>query len=170
MVNSVSAAAAAARVVRKTGSRNAGTIAKELNIHVVPCAFSQQKGVYTVIERNRYIFLKDDLDPVMREIVLCHEIGHDQLHRKEAAQAGMLQEFNLFDMQNRVMEYEANVFAAEIMLPDDEILEYIYRGMDIAQIAQVMSSDINLVALKAAELNRRGYRFRPQESKADFLR
>lgn len=58
-------------------------------------------------------------------------------------------------MADRAMEYEANMFAAQVALPDEEILEYIMRGCDVAQIAQLMHSDINLVALKTAELNRR---------------
>lgn len=33
-----------------------------------------------------------------------------------------------------------------------------------------MYSDINLVALKVAELNRQGYSFRLQEVKGDFLK
>ena len=48
------------------------------------------------------------------------------------------------------IEYEANVFAAQLMLPDDEITEYIYQGFDVQQIARAMKSDINLVALKVA--------------------
>lgn len=68
------------------------------------------------------------------------------------------------------MEYEANMFAAQIALPDEEILEYIYGGYDVGQIARAMSSDINLVALKVSELNTRGYRFREQEHRSDFLK
>ena len=48
--------------------------------------------------------------------------------------------------------------------------EYIMRGCDVAQIAQLMHSDINLVALKTAELNRQGRRFRQPEHRCDFLK
>ena len=123
-----------------------------------------------VIVRNRFIFIKDDLPPVMHDIVLLHEIGHDTLHRHEAVSTGGFQEFNIFDMGNRRMEYEANIFAAQISLPDDEILEYIYQGYDVGQIARTMDSDINLVALKVAELNRQGYSFLSQEFRSDFLK
>ena len=37
-------------------------------------------------------------------------------------------------------------------------------------IAKCMSSDINLVALKVANFNRRGYDFRLQDSRSDFLK
>lgn len=103
----------------------------------------------------------------MRRIVLLHEIGHDMLHRGEAK---MFQEFNIFDMKNNRMEYEANSFAAEIALPDEEILEYIHESCDIEMIAKHMKSDINLVALKVANFNRRGFDFRLQDSKSNFLK
>ena len=122
------------RLVRKYGTRNADHLAEALGLIVMPRAFKHQKGVYKVIERNRYIFIKQDLHPVMHNIVLLHEIGHDQLHRSAAIAAGGFQEFNLFNMADRAMEYEANMFAAQVALPDEEILEYIMRGCDVAQI------------------------------------
>ena len=158
------------RIVRQCGTRNADRIANELGMIVMPRDFTRQKGAYMVIERNRYIFINKNLHPVMHDIVLLHEIGHDCLHRSEAIKVGGLKEFNIFDMGDQRMEYEANMFAAQIALPDDEVLEYIYTGYDVGQIARAMRSDINLVALKVAELNTRGYRFREQEHRSDFLK
>ena len=158
------------RIVRQCGTRNADRIANELGLIVMPRDFTRQKGAYMVIERNRYIFINKNLHPVMHDIVLLHEIGHDCLHRSEAIKVGGLKEFNIFDMGDQRMEYEANMFAAQIALPDDEVLEYIYTGYDVGQIARAMRSDINLVALKVAELNTRGYRFREQEHRNDFLK
>lgn len=155
------------RTVRRTGTRDAGRIADELGIMVYDVPFAKQKGVYRVIERNRCIFLKDDLEETMRSIVLLHEIGHDRLHRKQATQ---FQEFNLFDMNGSRMEYEANLFAAQIMLPDDEVVDYIHQGYSADQIASFMGSDINLVALKTADLSRRGHSFRPQDYTHKFLK
>ena len=158
------------RIVRQCGTRNADRIANELGLIVMPRDFTRQKGAYMVIEQNRYIFINKNLHPVMHNIVLLHEIGHDCLHRSEAIKIGGLKEFNIFDMGDQRMEYEANMFAEQIALPDDEVLEYIYAGYDVGQIARAMRSDINLVALKVAELNTRGYRFREQEHRNDFLK
>lgn len=155
------------KIVRKVGSREPEDIAEQLGIMIMPVRFTRQKGVYKVIERNRFIFIKEDLCPEMRKIVLLHEIGHDVLHKGEAK---MFQEFNIFNMKNNRMEYEANSFAAEVALPDEEVLKYIYQGYDIGMVAKCMGSDINLVALKVANFNRRGYSFRPQDSRNDFLK
>lgn len=157
-------------LIRSYGTRDADRLAAALGIIVMPRHFKHQKGVYKVISRNRYIFIKDDLHPAMRSIVLLHEIGHDQLHRKEAVSAGGFQEFDIFNMADHVMEYEANMFAAQIALPDEEMLEYILGGYNVAEIARMMHSDINLVALKAADLNRRGHNLQAQEFRCDFLK
>ena len=152
--SSISIVNKANRLVKKAGSREPEDIADYLGIIIIPVPFTVQKGVYKVIERNRFIFIKEDLCPEMRKIVLLHEIGHDILHRREAK---LFQEFNIFDMKNNRMEYEA-------------ILEYVQNGYDIEMIAKCMNSDINLVALKVANFNRRGYNFNLQDSRSDFLK
>ena len=66
-------------------------------------------------------------------IVLLHEIGHDVLHRQEAR---TFQEFSIFDIKGDRMEYEANSFAAEVALPDEEVLEKLRLGLDVETIAK----------------------------------
>ncbi len=158
------------KLVADVGSRNPHKIARELGIEIMSFPFKRQKGAYKVIMRNRFIFIKDNLHPVMENIVLFHEIGHDTFHREEAIRTGGFKEFNIFDMRESRMEYEANVFTAQVTLPDDEILDYIEQGYDIQQIARAMHSDINLVALKADALIMQGYNFRPQEYRNRFLK
>ncbi len=158
------------QMLRKFGKIGPEELAHELGITVIRRNFTKQKGVYIYFERNPYIILKEDLRPVMRSIVLLHEIGHHLLHRKQAIALGGLREFNLFDMQESRMEYEANVFAAEYSLDTQQLLELISENYDIQQIASSMYSDINLVALKVAELNRQGHRFNETGSNGRFLR
>ena len=96
-------------------------------------------------------------------------LGHDQLHRELAA-GGAMQEFVLYDMASR-SEYEANVFAADLLLDEEQMLDYmIHYRYDAEQIAQVMDTDINLVALRAAGLSYRGYKLNKLESRTDFLK
>lgn len=158
----------ARRYARKYGVRDPESIAHELGIIINEADFPKLKGVYMIIQRNSFIFIKRDLDPVMRRIVIFHELGHHALHRRETKE---FRELNLFaDMSAGRMEYEANLFAAELSLPDDEILEYIYEGRETAYIAAAMESDINLVSLKVKSLNKRGHDFRLQEYYNKFLK
>ena len=59
----------------------------------------------------------------MENIVLLHELGHDALHREEATKVGGFKEFEIFNMRDNRMEYEANLFAALISLSDEDFLE-----------------------------------------------
>ena len=157
-------------IVRLCGTRDPHKIADELGIEIIYCPFKSQRGAYKVIMRNRFMFIKEDLHPVMENIVLLHELGHDSLHRDEATKAGGFKEFNIFDIRDSRMEYEANIFATQIALPDDDFLELAEQGYDVQQIARTMHSDVNLVALKADTLISQGYRLRPQEHRNDFLK
>ena len=152
------------------GTRDPHKIADELGIEIMYCPFNAQRGAYKVIMRNRFMFIKEDLSPVMENIVLLHELGHDSLHREEATKAGGFKEFNIFDIRDIRMEHEANIFATQIALPDDDFLELAEQGYDVQQIARTMHSDVNLVALKADTLISQGYRLRPQEYKNRFLK
>lgn len=157
-------------LVRDLGTRDPHKIARELGIEIIPMNYKRQRGAYKVLLRNRFIFIKNDLHPVMENIVLLHEIGHDVLHRKEAVKAGGFKKFNIFNMQESRMEYEANVFVSQVSLVDEEILEYIRYGYDIQQIARAMHSDTNLVALKTDALIAQGYCLRHQDYENRFLK
>ena len=41
------------------------------------------------------------------------------------------------------LEYEANIFAAQLLLPDDEVKEMVYNGFNSQKIAQATGSEIN---------------------------
>ena len=141
-----------ASLVRRFGTRDPFQIAKELGISVLLCEdFGSLKGMYRVVKRNRFIFLNKDLGDRMLRIVCAHE-------------------FMLYDMTTRP-EYEANIVAAEILIDNEELLDYIYTYRYSAeQIARAMDTDINLVALKIAHLAELGYDLRPVNHRSDFLR
>ena len=158
------------KLITLCDTRDPSIIAKSLGIEILNCPFQKQRGAYKVIMRNRFIFINENLNPIMKNIVLLHELGHDALHKDEATKIGGFEEFNIFDMRDNRMEYEANVFASQVALPDEDFLELAERGYDTQQIAAALNSDINLVALKADTLISQGYRLRPQTHRSDFLK
>lgn len=156
-------------LIKKCKSRDPFEIADALGITVLfRNDFTTLKGMYRVIKRNRFIFINANLDENMQKIVCMHELGHDQLHR-ELAVSNSLKEFVLYKMDTRP-EYEANLFAAEILLPDDDVLNLVREGKDIEEISRILYSDINLVSMKVAILANKGYPLRKIDSKADFLK
>lgn len=157
-------------LVKRFQTRDPFQIAEDLGIHVMECPdLGSLKGMYTIIKRNRYILLNNQLDETTQRIVCAHEIGHDQLHRY-LVKRGALQEFTLYDMRSKP-EYEANIVCAEILLDTDEVLEYLRTYHYTAeQIAREMYTDINLVALKIAHLASLGYDLKRQDYRSDFLK
>lgn len=109
------------KLIDRCGTRDPYKVAKELGINIIYRDFEKQRGAYKVILKNRFVFLKNGMHPVVEQIVLWHEIGHDVLHRQEAVAVGGFKEFNIFDMRENRMEYEANIFASQASLPDDTI-------------------------------------------------
>jgi len=157
------------KLIRRFGTRDPFVIAEGLGIIL---QYSDQlgrlKGLYRVILRNRFMILNQNNEPITARIVCAHELGHDQLHRDFASRQ-CLSEIMLYDMSLQP-EYEANLFAAELLLEDETFLEYAKQGFDASQIAHAMETDVNLVALKADCLRQRGYDLHVIPHRSDFLK
>ena len=140
-----------------------------LNIELMyDSSFSKLKGFYCIMNRQPYIVINQNLSREKKRIVAAHELGHDRLHR-HLAKMGIMQEFELYDMTARP-EFEANAFAAELLIEDSQINELIELGYDMEQISRCLSTDINLVGLKIGIMNTKGFNLRVSiEPKSNFL-
>jgi len=75
----------------------------------------------------------------------------------------------LYDMRTKP-EYEANIFASELLIDDNDILTLIEDGNDIYQMASEFGEDMNLILIKIDELRKQGYDLRvPYRPSSDFL-
>lgn len=157
------------KLIKRCGFRDPFEICDSIGLNVRFVDLGNLKGMYKYYKRNRYALINSELDENMKKIVLAHELGHDRLHQ-HFAKEHCLQEFMLYDMRSRP-EYEANLFASELLIADDEILEFVNEGYDIEQISLSLCTDINLVAIKLASMNTRGFAFNIGAThKSDFLR
>jgi len=104
------------------------------------------------------------------QMVCGHEIGHDAFHRELAKANDSLPEFVLFDMRTK-HEYEANAFAAHVIIDDDDLIGYMRQGYDVVQIARMMNTNINLLLVKLNEMNRMGWSLNlPYVPDSNFLK
>ena len=161
----------ARKIVKRVGSRDVQVIARELNVHIYwNGTFESLLGMYTIIKKKKAIVLNNRLDDYMINMVIAHELGHNVLHRELATQGGF-QEFQLFDMRSRT-EYEANAFAAHLLIDTDEFVRMAYDGQDIMAIASEMGVNINLALIKLQELVNLGYYDLQisMEARGDFLK
>lgn len=142
-------------VKRSCGTSNPIEIAEALNIMVRRSdGFKTLSGMYTVIKGRRVIILNDNLPEPKSRTVLAHEIGHALLHG-ELAEGTVMRDFMLYDMSLRP-EYEANLFAADLLLDDCEIIDLasVY-GYTPAQIAAALKTDEDLVKIKIDSIKNR---------------
>lgn len=145
------------RLIRKYGTRDPFEIAEALDISIIMCStFKRQKGAFKVIAKNGFIFINSNLSDEMQRLVCAHELGHAMLHRKLAVSAGGMLEFELFDINDQC-EYDANAFAATLLLDDDELMELVKDGYDVVYIAKTMGTNVNLILLKLNEMRKQGY-------------
>lgn len=121
-------------------------IASACGIHVLMRNdFSLQKGAFVLVSRNAFLLLNAQLPEDTLKIVCAHELGHALMHRAIANKPVFLEE-DFFASTDR-LEYEANCFAAGLLLDSKEILSEAKEGLDAAQIARMHHSHVNLVLL-----------------------
>ncbi len=165
MINSFKIYKKATKLVQKFGTNDALEIADALGIKLYYENFENMLGMYSYRWKHRFIFLNNNLEDSMLQMVLAHELGHDIFHRELASNG--LKEFALFDIRS-ITEYEANAFAAHLLLKNDDVLSLARAGCDVAQIAGILNSHINLLLIKMQEMNKMGFDFnvpyRPQNN------
>ena len=157
------------KLIKKFDTRDPFQLCQAIGVEVFYADLGSLKGMYKYLKKNRFAVINENLDPFTKTLVCAHELGHDILHQNLARKV-CLQEFILYDMKSRP-EYEANLFASEILLPDDIILSLARDGYDIEQISKELCTDINLIALKVSSMNTSGYRFNNTiDAKCNFLK
>ena len=157
------------KLIKKFDTRDPFQLCQAIGVEVFYADLGSLKGMYKYLKKNRFAVINENLDPFTKTLVCAHELGHDILHQNLARKV-CLQEFIHYDMKSRP-EYEANLFASEILLSDDIIFNLARDGYDIEQISKELCTDINLIALKVSSMNTRGYRFdNTIDAKCNFLK
>lgn len=127
------------------------------------------KGFFLIHKRIKHITINSDLPEEYQRVILAHEIGHAALHAKKASGAAF-HEIKLFDSTDQ-QEYEANVFASELLLSDDAVIDALNDDMFFFQAAKYLYVPSELLDFKFRILKRRGYKVEsPIVSNGDFLK
>lgn len=128
--------------VKKYETRNPFRLAEYLNVFVHVGPLGSRAGCYMFLKNHKCIFLNEDLNEQERMLVMAHELAHSIMHRKE----------NCYFIRNKTLlltseiETEANMFAAELLIPDDLIYEN--PGMSKSQIARLAGYDERIMEFK----------------------
>lgn len=126
---------------RKFGTDNPFEIADNLGIIYQFCDIDFE-GCYMFLKNHRYIFIRKDLPDAEMRMVMAHELGHAVLHRKN----------NCYFIRNKTLllnskvEKEANTFAAELLIPNEVILEN--YNCTIKQFSRIIGYEEKLIELR----------------------
>ena len=143
---------------RRCGNGDLFRLCRELGIQVVqhktPLSVKDFKGLSLVKCRVSVILLNAAMDEELTRVVLAHELGHSVLHRDLAALRGF-HDFDLFGMKDQC-EYEANVFAAELLLDSEDVLAALNQDMTFFGAARALRVPPELLDFKFRVLKHQG--------------
>ena len=126
------------------------------------------KGFFVSYYGIRHITVNSDLPDVLRQVILAHELGHAVLHRHAGDPSFV--DIAIFDSVDP-KEYEANLFAAELILDDNDVISTLKETNNFFQTASVLGVPSELLDFKFKLLRHKGFAFNsPVTVSGDFLR
>lgn len=154
---------------KKYGTSDPFELIDALGIHFGYTAALRLKGYYVVQNRERFIRINANLSEQEKRMVAAHELGHDRQHRA-LARIHPLRDVSLYNMNSRY-EHQANLFAAELLISDQDVLGCIAEDIDYLSMCRLFSVDPALMAFKMFSMLQRGYPINmPQNLDSRFLR
>lgn len=127
------------------------------------------KGFYLQQMRIKTITYNSDLPSVLQRIIVAHEMGHSELHVKGGVHA--FHDVGMFDESSR-FEKEANLFAAEFLLKDEDVLDTLNADTTFFAAASALNVPMELLDFKFRVMKWKGYKLvePPITARNNFLR
>ncbi len=158
-------------LVKKVGSRDPYIICNTLDYKLHYLDLKQRlKAYYFYQSRINNIIIDENVIELFRPILIAHELGHGVLHREIAMMSGFQELEVLEKRSDKPMEYEANLFAAELLLEDETVFKLLneYTFFETASMLNVPAA---LLDFKFAILKTKGYSINSMQTvKSCFLK
>ncbi len=114
------------------------------------------------------ITVNSELTDTFRRIITAHELGHAVLHT-DIGERGFL-DVGYFNEADDC-EKEANFFAAELLLTDNDVLDAFPQCQTITEAASLLYVPVELLDLKLQLMEHKGYDLHaPKTARPDFMR
>ena len=161
------------KLKRRYREDNLFELCRNMGILLLPQPFGTQKGAimgfFLEQRRIKTITYNSDLSDDLQRIIVGHELGHSVLHARSGVHA--FHDVGLFDVSSR-FEKEANLFAAEFLLDDNEVLETLAQGGDFFSAAAILRVPMELLDFKFRIMKWKGYELSepPITAQSNFLR
>ena len=154
---------------RKYGTRDPFVLLDALGVNVrYNYDFTRLKAFYYIMLGIPYVVINGSLEEAEQKLVAAHELGHHVLHR-QLARKSPLRELGFYDLQSGP-EYEANLFASELLIADTDLRDVLREDSDFYRASSVLRVPPELLAFKLNTWNKNGADYRsPISYKSDFL-
>ena len=129
------------------------------------------RGFCTMANGVPYVVINGNQPEEEQRVAAAHEAGHLLLHQDRLRDGVPLYDLDICSNRGR-LEQQANLFAADFLLGDDEVLEQMAGGdADYFAVAKALSVPAPLLSFKLFSMVRRGYPVRmPVELDSTFLK
>lgn len=130
------------QLVKKHQTRNPFDIIAGLNVILIYYPLHGVRGFYQYFQRNNLIYIDESLSYHEQQFECAHELGHMFLHKKS----------NALFMDSRThlntsrYENEANLFAMDLLVADEQLIEY--QELSLPQLAKALGYRENLMLLR----------------------
>lgn len=144
------------QIIAKYGTNNPTELCRILNYFI---EFSDNmsndfKAVYTIILDRKYIIINDRINRFFIPVLLAHELGHGILKHELACYHDITVAYSPWIDKK---EYEANLFAAELLLDDIYVWSELHQGRTYMSIAKELNVPVALMEFKLKLLKDKGF-------------
>lgn len=158
------------KLVKKFRTRDPFEILERMHIVVGETSrYQKLKGYCFMSCQTIYVRISSFLSEEEKKIVAAHELGHIILHRAQLKMAPMKDD-TLYNMMDNT-EYQANLFAADLLLEDSDIAEMAQdENFDYFSLCSTLNTSPELMSFKLYSLIKRGQAYHmPLELQSNFL-
>lgn len=132
--------------------RDMNILLRQVNLGTEPDAI---KGFYLKEKNIRSITVNCDLPEAIQRVIVAHELGHCVLHSHSGMQA--FHDIALFD-ECSILEKEANLFAAEFLLNDQDVYEVLNQDTAFFATARTFCVPPEVLDFKFRIMKWKGYK------------
>lgn len=141
---------------KKTLSINPFAISDKLGIEIISDKPMKKDGYLICSDGLKLIFVSSNITNLHRKrFVIAHELGHFFLHRDKLYSCENVSEVNVIKANSFQQEQEANLFASELLLPNDKLKLFLPKESlkfnDISFIANKFNVSMTFAAIKCVK-------------------
>ncbi len=145
-------------LITEQGTSDPFEICENLKIRVRFCSdFHKLCGMIAYVLEKPVLLLNSNMNDQRLYETCAHELGHYLLH-SDIVKTGHLEEFEIYNMNDKT-EYQANIFAAHLLIDEKDMLNLLQEGKDVFETAMCLKINPILLNIKMTDMNRMGYQF-----------